>query len=99
MSRFRPLQDWCQRRSGRTASHLDPLPRSRSRSSENLVSGAALSFIRLTESLFIFVTQWVVDHLFSNSFWLNYNRKLHLDIRRRAIRKRERDAGKAVKGA
>ncbi|GAA5896899.1 SDR family oxidoreductase [Sporobolomyces salmoneus] len=43
--------------------------------------------------------QWVVDHLFSNSFWLDYNRKLHLDIRRRAIRKRERDAGKAVKGA
>ncbi|GAA5852455.1 hypothetical protein JCM5353_007370 [Sporobolomyces roseus] len=43
--------------------------------------------------------QWVVDHLFSNSFWLNYNRKLHVDIRRRAIRKRERDAGKAVKGA
>ncbi|GAA6007298.1 hypothetical protein JCM11491_003079 [Sporobolomyces phaffii] len=41
--------------------------------------------------------QWVVDHLFSNSFWLNYNRKLHLDIRRRAIRKRERDAAKAVK--
>ncbi|GAA5876120.1 hypothetical protein JCM16303_007029 [Sporobolomyces ruberrimus] len=43
--------------------------------------------------------QWVVDHLFTNSFWLDYNRKLHLDIRRRAIRKRERDAGKAVKGA
>ncbi|GAA5859592.1 hypothetical protein JCM1840_006363 [Sporobolomyces johnsonii] len=43
--------------------------------------------------------QWVVDHLFSNQFWLDYNRKLHLDIRRRAIRKRERDAGKAVKGA
>ncbi|GAA5952878.1 hypothetical protein JCM21900_004251 [Sporobolomyces salmonicolor] len=43
--------------------------------------------------------QWVVDHLFSHQFWLNYNRKLHLDIRRRAIRKRERDAGKAVKGA
>ncbi|GAA5845780.1 hypothetical protein JCM11251_007736 [Rhodosporidiobolus azoricus] len=43
--------------------------------------------------------QWVVDHLFSNQFWLNYNRRLHLDIRRRAIRKRERDAGKAVKGA
>ncbi|GAA5947102.1 hypothetical protein JCM3765_002158 [Sporobolomyces pararoseus] len=41
--------------------------------------------------------QWVVDHLFSNSFWLNYNRKLHLDIRRRAIRKREREAAKAVK--
>ncbi|GAA5919076.1 hypothetical protein JCM1841_003735 [Sporobolomyces salmonicolor] len=43
--------------------------------------------------------QWVVDHLFSHQFWLNYNRKLHLDIRRRALRKRERDAGKAVKGA
>ncbi|GAA5916056.1 hypothetical protein JCM6882_008300 [Rhodosporidiobolus microsporus] len=43
--------------------------------------------------------QWVVDHLFSRQFWLNYNRKLHIDIRRRAIRKRERDAGKAVKGA
>ncbi|GAA6063013.1 hypothetical protein JCM10212_002654 [Sporobolomyces blumeae] len=43
--------------------------------------------------------QWVVDHLFSYKFWLGYNRKLHLDIRRRAIRKRERDAGKAVKGA
>ncbi|CEQ42122.1 SPOSA6832_03921 [Sporobolomyces salmonicolor] len=42
---------------------------------------------------------WVVDHLFSHQFWLNYNRKLHLDIRRRALRKRERDAGKAVKGA
>ncbi|BGP12875.1 hypothetical protein JCM10213_005170 [Rhodosporidiobolus nylandii] len=41
--------------------------------------------------------QWVVDHLFSHSFWLNYNRKLHLDIRRRAIRRRERDAAKAVK--
>lgn len=41
--------------------------------------------------------QWVVDHLFSNSFWLNYNRKLHLDIRRRAIRKREREAAKSVK--
>jgi 17beta-estradiol 17-dehydrogenase / very-long-chain 3-oxoacyl-CoA reductase len=43
------------------------------------------------------LSQWVVDHLFSNSFWLNYNRKLHLDIRRRAIRKREREAAKAVK--
>ncbi|GAA5922260.1 ketoreductase [Sporobolomyces koalae] len=43
--------------------------------------------------------QWVIDHFFTNSWWLNYNRKLHLDIRRRAIRKRERDAGKAVKGA
>jgi len=41
--------------------------------------------------------QWVVDHFFSNSFWLNYNRKLHLDIRRRALRKREREAAKAVK--
>ncbi|GJN91729.1 hypothetical protein Rhopal_004752-T1 [Rhodotorula paludigena] len=42
--------------------------------------------------------QWVVDHLFSHRFWLNYNRKLHLDIRRRAIRKREREAAKAIKG-
>ena len=41
--------------------------------------------------------QWVVDHLFSRSFWLDYNRKLHLDIRRRAIRKREREAAKGVK--
>lgn len=41
--------------------------------------------------------QWVVDHLFSRSFWLDYNRKLHLDIRRRAIRKREREAAKGAK--
>ncbi|POY73854.1 hypothetical protein BMF94_3024 [Rhodotorula taiwanensis] len=41
--------------------------------------------------------QWVVDHLFSRAFWLGYNRKLHLDIRRRAIRKREREAAKAAK--
>lgn len=34
----------------------------------------------------------------SAGFWLNYNRKLHLDIRRRALRKREREAAKAVKG-
>lgn len=43
--------------------------------------------------------QWIIDHFLTNSFWLNYNRKLHVDIRRRAIKKRERDAGKAVKGA
>lgn len=43
--------------------------------------------------------QWVVDHLFSRSFWLDYNRKLHLDIRRRAIRKREREAAKGTKAA
>ncbi|GAA5988846.1 hypothetical protein JCM11641_005040 [Rhodosporidiobolus odoratus] len=43
--------------------------------------------------------QWVVDHFFSRSFWLNYNRKLHLDIRRRVLRKRDREAAKAVKSA
>lgn len=43
--------------------------------------------------------QWVIDHLMTNTFWLNYNRELHIDIRKRAIKKRERDAGKAVKGA
>ncbi|BGP21783.1 hypothetical protein JCM10295v2_000658 [Rhodotorula toruloides] len=42
--------------------------------------------------------QWVVDHLFSRQFWLDYNRKLHLDIRKRVLRKREREAAKAVKG-
>ncbi|ORY85366.1 hypothetical protein BCR35DRAFT_302841 [Leucosporidium creatinivorum] len=39
--------------------------------------------------------QWVVDHLFTRSWWLSYNRKLHVDIRRRAIRKRERLAKEA----
>ncbi|GAA6001632.1 hypothetical protein JCM10207_002240 [Rhodosporidiobolus poonsookiae] len=43
--------------------------------------------------------QWVVDNLFSRQFWLNYNRKLHIDIRRRVQRKKEREAGKAVKEA
>ncbi|KAK4058135.1 hypothetical protein OIO90_000874 [Microbotryomycetes sp. JL221] len=38
--------------------------------------------------------QWVIDHFMTNSWWLEYNRKLHIDIRRRAIRKRERDAVK-----
>ena len=41
--------------------------------------------------------QWVIDHFFTNSWWLEYNRKLHIDIRRRAIRKREREAAKAQK--
>ncbi|KAK4054801.1 hypothetical protein OIV83_000725 [Microbotryomycetes sp. JL201] len=38
--------------------------------------------------------QWVIDHFFTNSWWLEYNRKLHIDVRRRAIRKREREAAK-----
>ncbi|KAL8286926.1 hypothetical protein RQP46_003932 [Phenoliferia psychrophenolica] len=42
--------------------------------------------------------QWVVDNLFSNRFWINYNRKLHVDIRRRVIKKREREAAAKSKG-
>ncbi|KDE06030.1 hypothetical protein MVLG_03584 [Microbotryum lychnidis-dioicae p1A1 Lamole] len=41
--------------------------------------------------------QWVVDNLMTRSFWLGYNRRLHIDIRKRVLRKREREAAKANK--
>ena len=40
----------------------------------------------------------MVDNFLSHRFWINYNRKLHVDIRKRVLKKRERDAAKAVKG-
>jgi 17beta-estradiol 17-dehydrogenase / very-long-chain 3-oxoacyl-CoA reductase len=40
--------------------------------------------------------QWVVDNLFTEAFWIWYNRKLHIDIRDRVIRKKAREA-KAAK--
>ncbi|KAI5479880.1 beta-keto reductase [Pseudohyphozyma bogoriensis] len=40
--------------------------------------------------------QWVVDNFLTNRFWINYNRRLHVDIRKRVFKKREREA-KAAK--
>ena len=40
--------------------------------------------------------QWVVDNLFTEAFWIWYNRKLHVDIRERVIRKKAREV-KAAK--
>lgn len=41
--------------------------------------------------------QWVVDNLFSNKFWISYNRKLHVDIRKRVLKKRDREAKQGKK--
>lgn len=36
------------------------------------------------------LVQWVVDHLFTKKFWISYTRRMHVDIRRRALAKAER---------
>lgn len=43
------------------------------------------------------VMQWAIDHLFTRAFWIQYNRKMHVDIRRRALKKKERLAAAAKK--
>ncbi|KAM0746774.1 NAD(P)-binding protein [Meredithblackwellia eburnea MCA 4105] len=41
--------------------------------------------------------QWVVDNFMSRAFWLGYNRKLHIDIKKRVERKRAREAKEGKK--
>ncbi|KAI8369888.1 hypothetical protein EDC96DRAFT_552576 [Choanephora cucurbitarum] len=38
------------------------------------------------------VVYWAITNLFTTSFWVNYNDSIQKDIRKRALRKREREA-------
>lgn len=40
------------------------------------------------------IAHWVVDHVGTDKFWMDYTKKLHVDIRKRALRKQERLASK-----
>lgn len=41
------------------------------------------------------ITNWAIDNFFSRSFWVNYNYKIQVDIRKRALKKQEREAAAA----
>ncbi|KAF9280017.1 hypothetical protein BGZ68_007558 [Mortierella alpina] len=43
------------------------------------------------------IANWLIENVFSRSFWVGYNYDLHVDIRKRALRKREREAAAAKK--
>ncbi|KAI9345272.1 hypothetical protein BDR26DRAFT_835271 [Obelidium mucronatum] len=38
---------------------------------------------------------WVIDNFMGESFWIKQSNKMHIDIRKRALRKREREAAAA----
>ncbi|KAJ3018680.1 UNVERIFIED_CONTAM: hypothetical protein HDU68_011023 [Siphonaria sp. JEL0065] len=38
---------------------------------------------------------WVIENFLGESFWINQSNKMHIDIRKRALRKREREAAAA----
>ncbi|KAJ1983250.1 hypothetical protein H4R33_004817 [Dimargaris cristalligena] len=38
------------------------------------------------------LANWTVDNFFSRQFWVMYNYTMHVDIRKRALKKREREA-------
>ncbi|KAI8341353.1 hypothetical protein BC941DRAFT_416595 [Chlamydoabsidia padenii] len=43
------------------------------------------------------LVNWIINNVFSNTFWVNYNDSIQKDIRKRALRKREREAAAAHK--
>ena len=38
------------------------------------------------------IAHWLVDHIGTEQFWISYTRRLHVDIRRRALKKQQRIA-------
>jgi 17beta-estradiol 17-dehydrogenase / very-long-chain 3-oxoacyl-CoA reductase len=64
----------------------------------NLPCGATTSPYISTPYYSHALAQWAVDTLFTKKFWMNYTHRLHKDINRRAIRKREREAAAKVGG-
>ncbi|RUP37538.1 hypothetical protein BC936DRAFT_138441 [Jimgerdemannia flammicorona] len=43
------------------------------------------------------VANWALENVFTTRFWVNYNLSLQTDIRKRALRKREREAAAKAK--
>lgn len=44
------------------------------------------------------LVQWLVDNVGTRGLWMEYTRRMQVDIRRRALKKREREANKVTEG-
>ncbi|KAF9986094.1 hypothetical protein BGZ65_008797 [Modicella reniformis] len=83
----------------RRASLLIPLPKPYVRSVLNQlgISGGASTPNTSTPYFSHAIANWAIDNLFSRAFWVNHNYKIQVDIRKRALNKREREAAAAAK--
>ncbi|KAG0231111.1 hypothetical protein B0O80DRAFT_396640 [Mortierella sp. GBAus27b] len=81
----------------RRANFLIPYPKPYVRSvlGQIGISGGASTPNTSTPFLSHALANWGIDNLFSRSFWVNYNYKIQTDIRKRALKKKEREAAAA----
>ncbi|KAG0296161.1 hypothetical protein BGZ98_001084, partial [Dissophora globulifera] len=83
----------------RRASLLIPMPKPYVRSvlSQIGLSGGASTPFTSTPFYSHAVANWLIDNVFSRAFWVQHNYNVQVDIRKRALRKREREAAAAAK--
>ncbi|KAF9357971.1 hypothetical protein BGX34_009128 [Mortierella sp. NVP85] len=81
----------------RRASFLIPFPKPYVRSvlGQLGITGGASTPFTSTPFLSHALANWAIDNLFSRAFWVNHNYKIQTDIRKRALKKREREAAAA----
>ncbi|GJJ72464.1 17beta-estradiol 17-dehydrogenase / very-long-chain 3-oxoacyl-CoA reductase [Entomortierella parvispora] len=83
----------------RRATMLIPMPKPYVRSvlGQIGVSGGASTPYTSTPFYSHAIANWLIDNVFNRAFWVNQNYNIQVDIRKRALRKREREAAAAAK--
>ncbi|KAF8933708.1 hypothetical protein BGZ58_006176 [Dissophora ornata] len=81
----------------RRASMLIPMPKPYVRSvlGQLGISGGASTPYTSTPFYSHAIANWLIDNVFSRGFWVKQNYNIQVDIRKRALRKREREAAAA----
>ncbi|KAG0197205.1 hypothetical protein BGX28_009296 [Mortierella sp. GBA30] len=81
----------------RRATMLIPMPKPYVRSvlGQIGISGGASTPYTSTPFYSHAITNWLIDNVFSRGFWVQQNYNIQTDIRKRALRKREREAAAA----
>ncbi|KAF9917097.1 hypothetical protein BX616_001957 [Lobosporangium transversale] len=83
----------------RRASMLIPMPKPYVQSvlAKIGTSGGASTPYTMTPYYSHAIANWAIDHLFSRGFWVQQNYNIQTDIRKRALRKKEREAANSKK--
>jgi 17beta-estradiol 17-dehydrogenase / very-long-chain 3-oxoacyl-CoA reductase len=83
----------------RRATMLIPMPKPYVRSvlGQIGISGGASTPFTSTPFYSHAIANWLIDNTFGRAFWVKQNYNIQVDIRKRALRKREREAAAAAK--